>query len=457
MTAARNVIAGNNINISINGTGSTGNMILGNFIGTNASGTLALGSSEHGILVIHAPDNIIGGSSVEDRNIIYGSLFIAEAEATGNKIEGNFIGTDVTGMLGLNYTGPGINVHKGGNNLIIGNVIAANANGINFEGGTSGNFVHGNYIGTNADGSSALGNSEEGIRIGGGSASNIIGSDGDGVNDIAERNLISGNNSNGIFIADDGSDQNKITGNYIGTDVTGTIAIPNGANGVIIASQLNQVGGINEGEGNLISGNIENGIWILSAAEGNVVEGNLIGTNIDGDEPLGSAVGIKIDGSGNTIGGSNVGSKNIISGNEFAGMSINGNDNTIRGNVIGLNLAGDAAIPNGNGIDISGVENIIGGSEDGFKNVISGNSSVGITLVGDKNKVQGNYIGVDALGTAPMPNEIHGIEIASSNQNKIGGMEENEGNIISGNGGDGIFIGPEGNEVSIQGNIIRTQ
>ncbi len=128
--------------------------------------------------------------------------------------------------------------------------------------------------------------------------------------------------------------------------------------------------------------------------------------------------------------------------------------NLIIGNIIGLNATGDAAIPNGNGIVLDTNRNIIGGIEDGAGNVISGNSLVGITITGDDNEVQGNLIGLNATGTTAIPNEIHGIEIGSARLCKIGGTADGEGNVISGNGGDGIHIGSDGNENTIQGNTI---
>jgi YVTN family beta-propeller protein len=122
----------------------------------------------------------------------------------------------------------------------------------------------------------------------------------------------------GIVINGSGASGNVIQGNYIGTDVTGTVALANGSNGVTISTGAtnNTIGGTTAGARNLISGNSGKGVEILGAGTmGNVVEGNYVGTDVTGTATLGNAfAGIQIDSqaSGNTIGGSAPGAGNVI-------------------------------------------------------------------------------------------------------------------------------------------------
>ena len=92
----------------------------------------------------------------------------------------------------------------------------------------------GNYIGTNLTGTAALGNAGEGVLIAEGAKSSLIGTDSDGVADDAERNLVSGNLSSGVAIVGVATELNVMAGNYIGTDVTGTLPLGNGLDGVVV-------------------------------------------------------------------------------------------------------------------------------------------------------------------------------------------------------------------------------
>ena len=132
-------------------------------------------------------------------------------------------------------------------------------------GTNGGNYIQGNYIGTDPTGTIDLGNGQEGITIydlNPSATGNYIGTDGDGINDASEGNLISGNGGNGILIAK--SDDNTIAGNFIGTDATGTVAIPNDGHG-INGCENTVIGTDGDGlsdevEGNLISGNSGGGV-----------------------------------------------------------------------------------------------------------------------------------------------------------------------------------------------------
>src|SRR5207302_1099558 len=181
----------------------------------------------------------------------------------GNIEQGNFIGTNLTGMNALGNGLDGVGMGNGTTNNTIGgttpaarNVISGNhGNGIVIgQAGTTGNLVQGNFIGTNVTGTSALGNAVEGVNIFGSASGNTIGGTGSGA-----RNIISGNSGDGIGIFDTISTANTVQGNYIGTDVSGTSALGN-SNGLLVGAQNNLIGGAATGAGNLISGNRHSGV-----------------------------------------------------------------------------------------------------------------------------------------------------------------------------------------------------
>ena len=275
-----------------------------------------------------------------------------------------------------------------------------------------GTVIQGNFIGTDITGTLARGN-YVGIDIEAVSSS-LIGTDGqDGAADALEGNLISGNLTEGIKInaASEyvsgqqdlpGASNNVIAGNLIGTNATGTAALANGDDGVQLEGGttgnsvgVNSVyGAADTDERNIISGNTSFGIYITgTGTTGNVVQGNYIGTNALGSAALGNLYGIVIDGnpSGNTIGGITAtpgkGAGNLISGNRVHGLQISdgATDNLVAGNLIGLNAAATAPLPNAyQGIEVfsAGAGNTIGGTAVGASNVIAGNSSYGIELAG---------------------------------------------------------------------------
>ena len=211
---------------------STDNTIEGSYLGTDAAGTGA-GSQPmiYGVLVT-AADNTIGGLTAADRNVISGNadvgVIIASSSATGNVVAGNDIGTDVTGTAPLDDGTEGVEITGASDNTIggtaagAGNVISANGDdGVDID-ASSGNVIAGNMIGTNAAGTAALGNGGDGVRVAGGSTGNTIGGSA-----VAARNIISGNVDSGVEIAGSGTSSNVVAGNYIGTDVSGTFAIDN--------------------------------------------------------------------------------------------------------------------------------------------------------------------------------------------------------------------------------------
>lgn len=217
----------------------------------------------------------------------------------GNVIEGNYVGTDPTGMLHRPNRTVGLSISLSSNNVIGGttpaarNVITANDDDGILINGQSGvatnNRIIGNYIGVGADGSAALGNQFDGIHISQ-AAINFVGG-----TTPAERNIISGNGAAGVHVAGLGAQRNVISGNYIGTDASGTLNRRN-FRGVFFTSKAwdNTVGGTAPGAGNVIAFNSETGVLVPDTGldrsiririQGNSIHSNgitnLVGLGID--------------------------------------------------------------------------------------------------------------------------------------------------------------------------------
>lgn len=158
------------------------NVIQGNFIGTDITGALGQGNTT-GLVIQDAPGNIIGGLAPEARNIISGNRFhgfiIIGEGAVGNLVQGNYIGTDRTGIMDLGNRGVGVVINAPGNTIggttaMARNVISGNDSaGVVIGGEATGNAVQGNFIGTDVTGILDLGNGPEGVIIA--ASDNIIG------------------------------------------------------------------------------------------------------------------------------------------------------------------------------------------------------------------------------------------------------------------------------------------
>ena len=470
--SARNFISGNGTSgVFLNGAGAGQNVISNNFIGTDTSGELVVSNANDGITVNGAPSNAILGNVISGNGT--NGVFLNGGGSGGCVIAGNFIGTDAAGVMALGNHNAGVTISAAGGNLIgAGNVISGNlADGIFLTGGAGGNLVQGNIIGLSAAGTNALPNGFNGISISGAS-SNIVGGAAAGA-----RNLISGNAGNGIGILMLTDVLNTVVGNYIGTDVTGTRAVSNTLAGVYVLGCSNLIGGVTAGSGNLISGNGQEGIWLVGSngnVIGNVVQGNLIGLDETGTTNLGNGnTGIGItSAAASQIGGATPGARNVISGNGNNGMVLtNASWDVIQGNYIGTDQTGSLARGNvQDGIFLQNdISNQIGGSVTGAGNLISGNianpntsGNNGIYLIGASwNTVQGNRIGTDASGTTNLGNSLIGnswnaIYMQNANSNQIGGFVAGAGNLLSANGREGIYLTNASWNV-IQGNFIGTK
>lgn len=327
-------------------------------------------------------------------------------------------------------------------------VINCQLDGIQILGpATTGNSIVACYIGINAAGTTAAPNTYDGITINNGATGNTIGG-----SSAALRNVISGNLSAGVSLGT--ATSNVVLGNYIGTDRTGTLAVPNQYSGIFFASGAtsNTVGGTISGSRNVISGNPTGVIIVGPGTSQNVVAGNYVGTNAAGTAALpnnGDGITLFAAPSQNTIGGTVAGARNVISGNTGNGITLfdpGTTGNVVAANYIGLNATGTAALPNSDGIGVfNGVQsNTIGGTSSGARNVISGNIYDGISIASsgtNLNLVQGNFIGTDAAGTGTIANGFRGITIFDGAQsNTIGGTTTGAGNVISANTYEGIAL-----------------
>ena len=259
------------------------------------------------------------------------------------------------------------------------------------------------------------------------------------------------------------SSNNVIAANWIGTNPAGDQAAGNAIGINLFGATGNQIGGTCESDRNLISGNSNLGIALVSGSHGNEILGNFIGVDAAGGNALPNAVnGIFVSSSsGNRIGDGTADGRNVISGNANHGVYAGQSPNTeILGNYIGLDATGSLAIGNGNrGIflfDSPGV--IIGDGSPGARNVISGNND-GIGLSGALTTgvlIQGNDIGLTAVGDAPAGNLRHGISIENAaSANLVGGPAAGLGNRIWHQGGVGVnVVGASTVNNAILGNSI---
>jgi CSLREA domain-containing protein len=312
--------------------------------------------------------------------------------SSDNNIEGNFIGTNTAGTAAQ---GNLIGVVVGGaNNTIGGNVLSGNqSRGLEIQGSSAtGNSVVGNLIGTDATGTADLGNGGDALRVEGASLTVIGGTS------AAERNVVSGNGGHGILLHN--STNNTVRGNYAGTNAAGTAAIANGIDGIAVdGGGANTIGGPGAGEGNLASGNTNQGISIFGvdfpSTTGNIVQGNKAGTNFDGTAAIpNGGEGIRMHNALNTtVGGTVVGAGNLVSGNTSSGVTVIASPGTATGNrILGNSIYGNGGI----GIDLGVVDplegvtpNDDGDGDTGPNNLQNFPDLTSVTIAGAGTTVQG--------------------------------------------------------------------
>lgn len=467
-SGAGNLISGNR-EVGVYITGNSSSTVQGNNIGTNWNGSMAVPNGHAGYAV--AGIRLFSANSFVLDNLISGNNGCGvELGSSGQaEIQGNLIGTNSAGTVSIGNT-RGICIYNSSDNLIggltpeLGNLISGNeGDGISLNYVDShDNLIYGNKIGTDLTGTAILGNGGEGVELSD-APSNWVGGTAAGMG-----NLISGNGSSGILISGVSATNNTVQANFIGTNISGTLSLGNEGSGVYIFNAPNNlIGGTEANAGNLISGNESDGIFLYTAEEmseiairptnNTIVQGNTIGTDLTGEIDLGNeSSGISILANDNLIGGTEPNAGNLISGNNAYGIGIFGNNNQVYGNFIGTNRAGTTALGNSSiGVTIvGGSSNLIGGTTPQHRNLISGNAQ-GMYLYNSAtaNLIQGNFIGTDLTGELAIPNTSYGIELDSGYANTIGGSAANAGNLISGNGEDGILIS-FGSVNTLQGNTI---
>jgi len=305
------------------------------------------------------------------------------------------------------------------------------------------NVIEGNFIGTDANGVLALGNGQ-GIAMFLSSGNNRI-----GATTASGRNLISSNTGTNLLIGENGLEGNVVQGNFIGTDITGTMRLGENFINLTLVSSNNLIGGVTAGAANVISGGILGVNIRVSNTRFNRIQGNFIGTDVSGTVAIPNGDGILSNTPDSLIGGTTPAARNLISGNFDNGIVLfadAGTRNIVQGNFIGTDITGKTSLSNGeSGIFISNPTlNLIGGTIPAARNLISGNTGGAVFILGSGasgNRVQGNFIGTDITGTAPLGNG-QGVAVSDiTGSNIIGGTEVGAGNVIAFNATSGVFIG----------------
>lgn len=307
-----------------------------------------------------------------------------------------------------------------------GNVVSGTQGGFAIVVSGNGNRVEGNLVGTDAAGRTAVPNRSIGIFVGA-SSGNII-----------TDNVASGNLGNGINLGGSASG-NIVRGNFAGTDITGTHAIPNGSSGIVVETNALD----NLVEGNIASGNV---IGIALSDPGtsfNAILNNRIGTDVTGTEAIPNTLCAAINGLGATF---NRFEGNLVSGNHQGLCLLGGQGSTgvqVIGNRIGTDVTGRLALPNQReGAILGGTPRMMVQS-----NVLSGNGAAGLRLSGDGIFVADNFIGTDARGS-PLGNGGEGVVIDGTRDNFL------QSNRIANNAEPGVGIRAPGVRNTLRRNSI---
>ena len=357
----------------------------------------------------------------------------------------------------------------------------ANGAGVTLDAGNI--LLNNNYIGVALNGS-ALGNTGDGVFVASTSSGNQIGANPDALSGVVT-NVISANGGNGITFQ--GSADNVVESNRIGTNVAGTAALANTGNGIWVTagSNGNTIGGtasfdsstgqqndptgdkgtvaatiVTPAQGNLVSGNGQDGILIDTGSQNNVLSGNFVGTDVTGNTALGNVGdGVAINGADNNslIGCTFVDNPfiyyNVVSGNGENGIHVTNADNTlIQANFAGVGANNAVIVANGNDgilVDGSSANTQVGGVIP-LGNVISGNTNNGIEVTDTASGFTtfNTFGGVYAFqGAAPNGND--GVLITAT-----GGNQTVRTNVLSGNLNNGLEIGGDASGVTVVPNII---
>jgi hypothetical protein len=433
--------------VTIDGYTQPGSLMNSPAVGSNAVLTIELNGTTAGTA---------RGLNISAGNCVVRGLIINRFRDSGiglfnngsNRIEGNFIGLNAAGTAGLGNNLDGVVIFSNSSNNTVGgtsaavrNVIAGNDRiGIFVDGNiTPGNQIQGNYIGTNAAGTTAIGNQLDGVLVQTISPDSLIGGTA-----ATARNVISGNGRNGLFIFSNQATRTLVQGNYIGTNATGTAALGNASNGIRIEnSPANLVGGSTAAARNVISGNNEDGVFIMCSAAagcnlsttGNQLQGNFIGTNAAGNTKVGNdANGVHLLNTSHvTVGGSVASTPNVIGGNS-------GPDNSLIGNGILLRNSQQSLVQN----------NFVGTDVNATLNL--GNSRNGIVIDPNSNNGTVRDVVVAFNGRFGIAQQILSIAIIRPNvrifSNTLGGLKLFDGVAFQ------TDITLEINSVAVSGNML---
>ena len=326
----------------------------------------------------------------------------------------------IRGLIIDRFKGAGVKLESGASGAQIGSMSTGPVKDENFIGiDETGQLASPNGIGVSITGPESQGNTISG-------------------------NVISGNVELGIYVKQ--SDGNNILNNRIGTNAPGDKKVPNGSGIKIDDPSTNNT----IGPDNLVSGNTDKGVWILSS--GNPVKGNAVGTDAAKNGPLSNHDGVWVEGN---IASLDIGPDNVISGNDVDGIKVNGDAPTkvhIFNNKLGMNGAGKTPLPNDNGIELHDKTHVNTIND----NCISGNRKNGVLLSGHfasgQNMITGNIIGPDCAKTCLADsNKTNGVHIDASYDNHV------EKNTITGSGESGVLVEDthddfiEGNDIGVIG------
>ena len=478
------VFAGNvialNLGCGVYINGGAGNLVQGNLVGTDASGTAGLGGSGKGICIRGGAANTIGGTTSETRNVISdldeGIRFTEFPWGApvpflprGNVVMGNYIGTDIDGRGTLGHQTYGIVFEDGHENSIEdGNVICANGfDGVLIHREAFGNLIARNKIGIDVGGAPDPGNGGSGILIAG--RYNVI-----------EENVISGNQGHGIMMGNaDTATLVAIASTYLplGIPDPGGVGVSMGfAEDAMVIDVDLQVDVDHTWDSDLsIELYAPDGTWVRltsnNGGDGDGYDGTIFddeatlpiteGTapfsgSYRPEQPLAAFDGMPAEGWWNVwVNDEVVGDAGTFRDVSLILTTVATQGNQIHSNTIGLDEAHDEAVPNaGGGIHVGGAGNHI------VNNTIAGNLGPGVTLFGETavgNVVAGNAIGIESPGTSLiLGNRGDGV-ILDTNAggapvgNKIG--VEGGGNAINYNAGAGVRV-VAGSSNSIRENMI---
>jgi len=372
------LIAGNYIGVDPTGTkAKDGN---GTSFGNATGGVLVTGGSGNSIGGATTrrgigPGNLISNNGGANGYGVLLQQLTQAAACANNVVQGNLIGTDATGSVALG-NGNGVYIENASQNTIggtavnVGNIVSGNGTGVVITAGAGRNQVAGNIIDLDVSGGHTLPNTGNGILLSSGASNNTIGS----TPSSGPSNVISANGNNGIYLHDTSSPvvNNLIEGNYIGTDIGGNLAkdpnqqtFGNGGDGIFLdfCANSNTVGGTTGGARNIISNNDKNGVEL--GGKTNVIAGNYIGTDLTGMSGLGNLQdGVRqSNGDANTIGGTSSASGNVISANAWYGIEVDTGGLWVGWDIIGYKKNGTDLLINTSG-------GISGSYTDGGDNTI---------------------------------------------------------------------------------------